>query len=167
MTKYKKAVADEQHRQFERYEDYFKLIKLSDEGHKLLSFDEWMQSPKQKNSIMPANLPKYSKAQHAGLNQFLEALKARNMIRAIFHYKNEQVWLYMNGQAYDSHGAINVCLKEYKTMVSCLGHHLLRGHDCHPLAFGRRKGKATIEIIPERKIEEKSLVKRVLSVFGK
>jgi hypothetical protein len=131
--------------EYKRYLSIFKLMRLDEDGYLTLSYENWKVCPKEKNTIMPAGLPAYSNAQISGFEKYIAALKATGLVRSILHYEDGTVWLYMKPEAYSSSGALRVCLKEREKMVSCLGHHFIKGHDSLALAYGRRKGKKTRE----------------------
>ena len=122
-------------------------MKLADEGHSVLSYEDWKAAPKRNATIMPADLPELSKAQVAGFEAWLAAVRATGLVRAIVHYSDGTKWLYMDKRAY-SGGSLSICKREYKAMCDVLGHHLLRGHDYHALSFGSRKGKSPVEWMP-------------------
>lgn len=132
---------------YDSYVEIFNWMRLADEGYSVLSYDGWKDAPKHKSTIMPENLPERSKAQVAGFEAWLAAVRATGFVRAIVHYSNGTKWLYMSEGAYDGRGALSICKREYDAMVKVLGHHLLRGHDSRALAFGRRKGKSPVEWI--------------------
>lgn len=131
---------------YNRYVQIFKMMRLGEEGHSILSYEEWKDAPKHRSSIMPESLPERSKAQVAGFEAWLAAVRATGLVRAIVNYADGTKWLYMDPRAYRG-GALSVCNREYKAMVKVLGHHMLRGHDYHSMSFGRRKGKSPIEWI--------------------
>ena len=132
---------------YDRYVGIFKWTKLADEGHSVLSYEDWKAAPKRNGTIMPGDLPEFSKAQVAGFEAWLAAVRATGLVRAIIHYSDGSKWLYMKEGAYNGRGAWAVCMSEYDAMVKVLGHHFLRGHDFRSLSFGRRKGKSPVEWI--------------------
>jgi hypothetical protein len=132
---------------YDRYVEIFKWMKLADEGYSVLSYEDWTAAPKRNGTIMPLYLPKRSKAQVAGFEAWLAAVRATGLVRAIIHYSDGSKWLYMKEGAYNGSGTLAVCMGEYDAMCKVLGHHLLRGHDSRGLSFGRRKGKSPVEWI--------------------
>jgi hypothetical protein len=138
---------------YNRYVEIFKWTKLADEGYSVLSYEDWKAAPKRNGTIMPGDLPERSKAQVAGFEAWLAAVRATGLVRAIIHYSDGTKWLYMDERAYASRfgfgsgDVLSICKREYDAMVKVLGHHLLRGHDCRGLSFGRRKGKSPVEWI--------------------
>ena len=51
-----------------RYAEIFKMKGFSKQGHILLSFDEWKKSLKTRETIMPADLPQFTKDEYVNLD---------------------------------------------------------------------------------------------------
>lgn len=95
---------------------------------------------------MKIKIQSFTLAQMQSFEKFISFLKRKKLLRAILHYRNGEVWLYTKPEAYNHVGAW-ACKKEYNKLVKYNGQAIMRGHDYHPLNYGRRIGKAIIQRI--------------------